>query len=446
MKRTVISKLKFVGVSLAMVMSLANAADWKKSEHRINTNQLIESHNNIDSFTVTGFPQEMLFRPLQVYGEQATVQVLSDQGDYELPKSNRLFFISVNATDKAAIYLDKTTGLIGGHVTSGKTQYHVHSRMDSNRNQFIKLTEENMEHDFSCDNENFAQWNLPFSDKLNINLNTGVVDKVAVRGGNPTYQAQIIADTDNEFLWDKFNNNTASARDWIEDLFANMNIIYESEVDLNLKIRNIILRVDTTPTGNPDFNQDPNGFNSGLNGFSNYWDNLNGNDSSVFTALLSGNSISSNSFSGVAWVNAYCSQRFGYSINRIGSNFPASIADLFVGHEIGHNLGSSHTHCEALGAGGSFVDQCYSNKNNCYVGPTSCVAGGVGTIMSYCHAPPQGFDGNGPQQGPPASPNCNTSEDMHPLIANKLDGRIAGNFPNCITSFQTDLIFANGFQ
>jgi len=167
----------------------------------------------------------------------------------------------------------------------------------------------------------------------------------------------------------------------------------------------------------------------------------------VFIALLSGTIICSTSFSGVPWVNAYCSQGFGYSINRLGSNFPASIADLFVGHEIGHNLGSSHTHCEALGPGGSFVDQCYANeRNGCYTGTTSCPAGGAGTIMSYCHAPPQGFDGAGDDVGPPASPNCNTSEDMHPLIVTKLAGRIQSNFPNCITSFQTDLIFADGFQ
>ena len=441
MMRTISFKLKSAAVGMAM-MTFAQAADWKSQEQLVNTDQLLELHTSNTHFSLSGFPQQMQFRPMNVYSHDAKIQVLSDQGNYELPRSNRLYFISVNTDDKAAIYLDKTNGLIGGHITTGKIEYHITSRKHSDQSQVIKLVEEDMEHEFDCANEDLNQWDIPFPEEINPT----VVSKVASRGGNPTYQALIVADTDNEFLWNKFNNNTNNARDWIENLFANMNLIYESELDLSLKIRSIILRVDTTPSGNPDFNQDPNNFNSGLSGFTNYWSGQNGNNSSVFTALLSGNSIGSNSFSGVAWVNAYCSQGFGYSINRIGSNFPASIADLFVGHEIGHNLGSSHTHCEALGAGGSYVDQCYSNKNGCYAGPTSCPAGGVGTIMSYCHAPAAGFDGSGPQVGPPSSPNCNTSEDMHPLIVNKLAGRVQNNFPNCITSFQTDLIFADSFQ
>jgi len=143
--------------------------------------------------------------------------------------------------------------------------------------------EETMEHEgFDCANDNLNQWELPFPEYVKPAL----AAKVASRGGNPTYQAKIVADTDNEFLWDKFSNNTNNARNWIEDLFANMNLIYESELDLHLRIRNIILRVDTTPAGNPDFNQDPDGFNSGLNGFTNYWSGQNGNSSSVFTAFF----------------------------------------------------------------------------------------------------------------------------------------------------------------
>jgi hypothetical protein len=68
--------------------------------------------------------------------------------------------------------------------------------------------------------------------------------------------------------------------------------------------------------------------------------------------------------------------------------------------------------------------------------------------MSYCHAPTTGFDAGGPEVGPPASPSCNTSSDMHPLIANKLDGKIQSHYPSCIKDFGTpfDVIFSNGFE
>lgn len=79
----------------------------------------------------------------------------------------------------------------------------------------------------------------------------------------------------------------------------------------------------------------------------------------------------------------------------------ASGNDLYWGlsqlaHEVGHNLGSPHTHCMALTAaeqsalGRQYVDTCYSGQSGCYSnGTTGPVSANVpvekGTIMSYCH-------------------------------------------------------------
>jgi hypothetical protein len=167
--------------------------------------------------------------------------------------------------------------------------------------------------------------------------------------------------------------------------------------------------------------------------------------------LISGKGISNFSFSGVAWVNVYCNNGFSYSFNKIGASFSSTFGALFIGHELGHNFGSSHTHCEQLANGGTdYVDHCYANEQNgCYTGATACPGSGNGTMMSYCHAPEDGFDGNGgPALGPPAASNCDTSTDIHDLIATKLSGRIQSNYPSCIKDFgyDFDTIFINGFE
>jgi hypothetical protein len=65
---------------------------------------------------------------------------------------------------------------------------------------------------------------------------------------------------------------------------------------------------------------------------------------------------------------------------------------LQVSHELGHNVGSGHTHCIALSDAQktqynvtrNFVDVCFAGQSGCFAGSTS-VPAEKGTIMSYCH-------------------------------------------------------------
>ena len=94
--------------------------------------------------------------------------------------------------------------------------------------------------------------------------------------------------------------------------------------------------------------------------------------------------------SGIAWVaGSVCGSGSDYSFNQISANGSWLWGDtLIVGHEIGHNMGSPHTHCYSNPA----PDRCYAGEG-CYSGATSCpasqtingVANVTGTLMSYCH-------------------------------------------------------------
>jgi hypothetical protein len=60
-----------------------------------------------------------------------------------------------------------------------------------------------------------------------------------------------------------------------------------------------------------------------------------------------------------------------------------------VAHELGHNLGSPHTH-SCTWSGGP-IDNCAAPEGTCSPGPAP-VNGG--TIMSYCHATSAGINFN----------------------------------------------------
>jgi len=401
-----------------------------------------------ESFRMDSFLPEAEFKRINLYSNISIIKLINGNNEETLTPSGRLFFISVNTSEKIALSYQPSTKSIYGFLHTQSEKYHFNS--DVSNNYKLDIHTENKHDSFDCLNDDLNQWELEFNDIKPDNLTKTVKTNANNNRGSTVYQAHVSVDTDNELMFKKFQNNSTTAINWIENLFLNLNVIYESEVDMRVVIASTFLRIDLTPNGNPDFNSDPETFNNGLSSFASYWANNYTHIDRVTSMLISGKGISSGGFSGVAYVNAYCNNSFSYSFNRLGANFSATSGALFIGHELGHNFGSSHTHCEQLANGGTdFVDHCYNTaQNGCFAGTTSCPASGNGTMMSYCHAPASGFDGTGPATGPPSSPNCNTSTDVHALIATKLSGRIQNNYPSCIKDLGYDFytIFEDGFE
>jgi len=258
-----------------------------------------------------------------------------------------------------------------------------------------------------------------------------------------TRLARLAVDTDNEFMQQKFADNSAAANNWIAQLVATMNAqTFEPELDLSLTLTLVNLRPSSAP--------DPYTQNSGSSAsqaelveFGSIWQNNFAATPRVMAMLLSGKSPSPNSASGIAWLDSYCrtqSSGGSYSFNKIFKFTPAANTLPFdarlVGHEIGHNLGSNHTHCldTSPAAGLQPVDQCFNTEPSCYTGPTVCPVAGSRTIMSYCNIGA-------------CSPNQNDFV-FGPFVKNLLLGRVAANFPSCITpaSAVTEVILRNGFE
>jgi hypothetical protein len=233
----------------------------------------------------------------------------------------------------------------------------------------------------------------------------------------------VAIDTDTELLSQKFGNSTAAAADYIADLFAAMNVMYERDLDLRLLQGTTYLR-----TGSDPYVQNSGGSASGaeLNEFGSYWKSHYQGVDRALAAMLSGKSPSSNSASGIAWVGGLCSSTYGYSFSKVFKiNYLSGDAKI-VGHELGHNFGSPHTHCYSPP-----VDQCWNGEGGCYSGATSC-PGGPGTLMSYCHLV-----------------GCGSTLNFHPTAVNRiLNSYVAPATGLCVfaASQSGDGIFADGFE
>jgi len=143
--------------------------------------------------------------------------------------------------------------------------------------------------------------------------------------------------------------------------------------------------------------QDPfptNDSGDALDFYTDYRTSFNGDLAHLLAKTNNGNG-------GIAWLNALCNNSIKYSyadINMTYSNFPNySWTVEVVTHELGHNIGSSHT--QSCSWPGGAIDNCYETEGSCGPGPAP-VNGG--TIMSYCHLTNYGINfanGFGPLPG-----------------------------------------------
>jgi len=184
---------------------------------------------------------------------------------------------------------------------------------------------------------------------------TGVI----VPGARPV--VELAVDSDFEFLR-IFNGDGVAATEYIATLVGAVSAIFRRDCDTTISLAYVRLQPDAD-----DLFNEPNP----LGPFRTWW-NENGADvdRDLCTLLTGRRNLP---YGGVAWLNSACTD-YGYCVNGyINGRFVDAFAtnpgnwDINVtAHELGHNLGTLHTHDYSIDA---------------------CASGTVqrGTIMSYCH-------------------------------------------------------------
>ena len=393
--------------------------------------------------TAPGERRTIVLERREPWAPGARLIQIADGIESELPKGKRLHFIGEDPTDpqwRLGLILDPDTGQLEGVSRGPEVSYEIFREGGSYEISHLERRAKALGlkqgcHQGDLQASTVAGPTYPLGQPL-LDMQSKAALPSPKLGGDPTYQGIIALDTDNEFHDKKFDNDTTEATDWIESLFTTMNVLYERDLDLRLVIGDTTFRLDTDPS--PTYDDDPwvvggSGASSAqLSEFGTYWSINMGGVDRMFAALLSGKSSSGFSASGIAWVDGYCETQSvggGYSINQIFTgNVAVSNDARLVGHELGHNFGSSHTHCY-----NPPIDTCYGVESGCYSGSTSCPSAGSGTLMSYCNF----------------STGCNTANrlELHPTVMSLMEGFRDSHYPGCVTDYMPPgTIFEDGFE
>jgi hypothetical protein len=348
-------------------------------------NVAVEGSARIDGWPVApGVRRSVLVTRHDVYDPAARLMVAEGDRLVELPRSPLVFLWgSVEGDEGGSVLLsvDPRVRTIEGQSETAHGAYRL-APADSGLHVLTPSTSSN---DWAC---------AATCDKTAAAL--AAAGRVPVpRPLSSLHTATVAVDTDNELLFKKFGNDTSKAVTYLAQLFAGLNVMYERDLLVRLLQGFTILRVSTTPD---PYVQGPNPDGRG-NGFqldevNAYWATHYGDVKRAVVAMISGKQPDTLT-SGVAHVDQLCIAATGgaYSFNQVYTSPAGPAADDVreVGHEIGHNFGTRHTHCYAPP-----VDLCWNLEGaSCYAGPTSCptpqtysgIPNVMGTVMSWCDRP-----------------------------------------------------------
>ncbi|MEM7573642.1 MAG: M12 family metallo-peptidase [Bacteroidota bacterium] len=201
-------------------------------------------------------------------------------------------------------------------------------------------------------------------------------DQVAGRSDNCV---RFFLEVDHDIYQDK--NGTAGAAAYISAAFNEVAALYAT-IGVGITISEILVWEQPSPYQSSS--------SSGmLSAFQATRTNFNGDLAQLVSYKASG---------GIAIVNGLCHPYAGakLSFSSIRSSFAAtptySWTVMVMAHEMGHQLGSQHTHACVWNGNGSAIDGCPSfTEGNC---PVPGIPAGGGNIMSYCHLTQAGINFN----------------------------------------------------
>lgn len=367
----------------------------------------------------------------------------------KLPAPESRYFRGTVAGDPdSLVFISKAGERVEGFVFRGERRFSLGSqvRIGTDGRRGIDLTVQEVEEideipldgkGFSCDLEgkSLRPGSRPRLSTVIDGLNADAKAQAALSSATATWVLNLAIDTDYE-LYTNSGGSSGNVTTFIGNLIAAASTIYKRDLstDLFVSFLGIQTAVGDPFVVTPGASGTWNGVTKTLSSFhallelADRWHNsppaAAAGQPRSSTILISGKP----QLAGIAWVGTICTGDFLCQNGNCGNadanghyggayafcggidppgdlsvpnpdgnvNYVAPATNywplLQTTHELGHNVGSGHTHCIPLGApdaatyGRSFVDNCYNGEagSGCF-GGTNTVPTEKGTIMSYCH-------------------------------------------------------------
>jgi hypothetical protein len=313
--------------------------------------------------------------PVEVFTAGTRIVVHDDAGEHRIaPPSDRWFAGRVLGDADSLVVLalgQNVRGLIasGGRVSAIAPEGDPYQEGTAGRTLVRTVSAADVPdsfRSFTCDAES-----LPPPERLPRTEFLSSADLSSVM-----YYAEIAVETDYE-LYAKLGNVSKLTK-YVGDLFAAATFVYQRDVLVTLQVDYLsIWATSSDPwTGATS--------TAALSEFVNYWGTNRTAVPRTVAHMLAGRSLGG----GIAYMSQLCGGAgYGVSGQLSGtspSNYTTTYWDfLVVTHELGHNFGSSHTHCYSPP-----VDTCCTcaTESQCSSGVgRGSVPPEKGTIMSYCH-------------------------------------------------------------
>lgn len=229
------------------------------------------------------------------------------------------------------------------------------------------------------------------SDEIDDQVKTfGKKSDLGVKSTQTTRCVTLYYEVDHDMFLANLSNEELTIN-WLTSLFNNVQTLYAND-NINIALKSFFIWT----TGDPYSGTDSEDY---------LFDFLNNSQSNPFDGDI-GQLLAEDEggLGGLAPLNGVCDSYYNGSYVDVNDNYLEEVPVYSWSvqastHEIGHQLGSQHTHACAWNGNNTPIDGCYTIEGSC--GSASIPSSG-GTIMSYCHLQSVGINfanGFGSQPG-----------------------------------------------